>query len=85
MYFLLVYRGVKVAIKSDNEFLKAVCMALVLSLGFQTFLIVGGVINLIPLTGITLPFVSSGGSSMLVSYIMLGILTSFSFVGKKTK
>lgn len=85
LYFLLVYRGVKVAIKSDNEFLKAVCMALVLSLGFQTFLIVGGVINLIPLTGITLPFISSGGSSMLVSYIMLGILTSFSFVGKKVK
>ena len=85
LYFILTYRGTKVAIKSENEFLKAACLALVLSLGFQTFLIVGGVIKLIPLTGITLPFVSSGGSSMLVSYVMLGIITAFSFAGKKTK
>ena len=85
LYFILTYRGTKVAIKSENEFLKASCLALVLSLGFQTFLIVGGVIKPIPLTGITLPFVSSGGSSMLVSYVMLGIITAFSFAGKKAK
>lgn len=83
LYFILTYRGVKTALKSDNEFLKAACMALVLCFGYQTFIIVGGVIKLIPLTGITLPFVSYGGSSMIASYAMLGIITAFSFAGKK--
>jgi len=43
-------------------------------LAFQTFLILGGVIKLIPLTGVTLPFVSYGGSSIVVSILMLGII-----------
>lgn len=83
LYFLLTYRGVKTAMKCENEFLKAACMALVLCFGFQTFIIVGGVIKLIPLTGITLPFVSYGGSSMISSFAMLGVITAFSFAEKK--
>jgi len=83
LYFLLTYRGVKTAMKCENEFLKAACMALVLCFGFQTFIIVGGVIKLIPLTGITLPFVSYGGSSMISSFIILGVITAFSFAEKK--
>ena len=55
------------------------------AIGFQTFIIIGGVIKLIPLTGITLPFVSYGGSSMLASFIMLGIITAVSFPDKKGK
>ncbi len=85
LFFLLTYRGVKVSIKNENEFLKAACLALVLSLGYQTFIIVAGVIKLIPLTGITLPFVSAGGSSMLASFTMLGIITAFSFAEGKKK
>lgn len=85
LYFLMTYRGVKVSIKNENEFLKAACLALVLSLGYQTFIIVAGVIKLIPLTGITLPFVSAGGSSMITSFAMLGIITAFSFAEKKKK
>lgn len=46
--------------------------------GLQTFMIVGGVIKMIPLTGVTLPFVSYGGSSMLSSMLMLGILQGVS-------
>lgn len=83
LYFILVYRGIKTVIKCENEFLKAACMALVLCLGYQTFIIVGGVTKLIPLTGITLPFVSYGGSSMLTCFAMLGIITAVSFVDKK--
>jgi len=58
---------------------------LVIAIGFQTFIIIGGVIKLIPLTGITLPFVSYGGSSMLASFIMLGIITAVSFSDRKAK
>ncbi len=85
LYFLLTYRGVKIALKSENEFLKCACLSLVASIGFQTFIIIGGVIKLIPLTGITLPFVSYGGSSMLSSFIMLGIITAVSFPEKRVK
>lgn len=85
LYFLLSYRGVKTSIKSESPFLKAVSMSLVICFGYQTFIIVGGVIKLIPLTGITLPFVSYGGSSMISCFIMLGMLTAVSLVPKKKK
>jgi len=55
----------------------------VVAIGYQTFIIIGGVIKLIPLTGITLPFVSYGGSSMIVSFVMIGIITAVSFYGRK--
>ena len=58
-------------------------MALVICFGYQTFIIVGGVTKLIPLTGITLPFVSYGGSSMVSCFIMLGIITAVSFADKR--
>lgn len=85
LYFLLTYRGIKIALKSTDEYLKSCCLSLVIAIGFQTFIIIGGVIKLIPLTGITLPFVSYGGSSMLASFIMLGIITAVSFPDKKGK
>ena len=78
LYFIFSYRGFKTAINAGNSFDKALSLALVTSFAFQTFVIVGGVIKLIPLTGITLPFVSYGGSSMVSSFIMLGILTAVS-------
>lgn len=85
LYFLLSYRGLKSAIKCESAFLKAVSMSLVICFGYQTFIIVGGVIKLIPLTGITLPFVSYGGSSMISCFIMLGLLNSVSLAPKKKK
>lgn len=83
LYFIFSYRGFKTAINTENKFDKALSLALVTSFAFQTFIIVGGVIKLIPLTGITLPFVSYGGSSMISSFIMLGILTAVSSDGRK--
>ena len=53
-------------------------MGLSVMLGVQTFIIVGGVIRLIPLTGITLPFISYGGSSMVTTFAALGILQAIS-------
>lgn len=78
LYFLLVYRGFKIALSSTNAFNKAVSVGLGVMLGVQTFIIVGGVIKLIPLTGITLPFISYGGSSMITTFIALGILQAIS-------
>ena len=49
----------------------------------QTFIIIGGVINLIPLTGITVPFVSSGGSSVVASFAALGIMQAISAVEER--
>ena len=74
LYFVLVYRGFKIALSCTNAFNKAVSMGLSVMLGVQTFIIVGGVIRLIPLTGITLPFISYGGSSMVTTFAALGIL-----------
>ncbi len=80
LYFLLVYRGFKIALSCTNMFNKAVAVGLSVMLGVQTFIIVGGVIKLIPLTGITLPFISYGGSSMLTTFIVMGILQAISAV-----
>ena len=53
-------------------------MGLTLIFAVQTFIIVGGVIKMIPLTGITLPFVSYGGTSIVVNFISLGIIQAIS-------
>ena len=78
LYFIFSYRGFKVALKAKNEFNRALSLALVICFAFQTFIIVGGVIKMIPLTGITLPFVSYGGSSMVSCFTILWLLTAIS-------
>ncbi|MGM9552655.1 MAG: FtsW/RodA/SpoVE family cell cycle protein [Clostridia bacterium] len=78
LYFVLVYRAFKISLSTSNEFNKAVAMGIGVMLGVQTFVIIGGVIKLIPLTGITLPFISYGGSSMVVTFLSLGILQGIS-------
>ncbi len=80
LYFVLVYRGFKIALSCTNKFNKAAAFGLSFMLGFQTFIIIGGVTKLIPLTGITLPFVSYGGSSMLTTFAACGILQAISAV-----
>ena len=58
-------------------------MGLTLMFSVQTFIIVGGVIKMIPLTGITLPFVSYGGTSIVVNFISLGIIQAISKKAEK--
>jgi len=83
LYFILVYRGMKIALLLPNGFDKCVALGITIMFGFQTFIIIGGVIKLIPLTGITLPFVSYGGSSLVNSFIALGILQAISAKGAR--
>lgn len=78
LFFILVYRGYKIALYQEHIFYKALALGITVLFGYQTFIIIGGVVKLIPLTGITLPFISYGGSSLTTSFIALGILQGIS-------
>lgn len=73
-YLVLCMRGLATAVRARSDTSTLVAAGLVAALGLQTFVIIGGVTRLIPLTGITLPFVSYGGSSILSNFILLGLL-----------
>ena len=68
------FRGLSTASRARSDMAAITATGLVAIIGLQTFVIVGGVTRLIPLTGITLPFVSYGGSSLLSNFILLGLL-----------
>jgi cell division protein FtsW (lipid II flippase) len=73
-FLLMVSVGLRIAIRAENPFEKLIATGAAAIFGLQTFIIVSGVIRLLPLTGITLPFVSYGGSSLLTNYILLALL-----------
>ena len=74
----LVFRGLRVAVLARDDFSAMLAVGLTASLGLQTLIIAAGVLKLIPLTGITFPFVSYGGSSLLASFIVVGLLLAIS-------
>lgn len=78
LFFLLAYRCFKITLNATNKYNKAVGLGLSLMFALQTFIIIGGVIKFIPLTGITVPFVSYGGTSIVVSFASLGIMQAIS-------
>ena len=71
VFMLFVARGMKIALRVDDGFSKLLAAGLTFGFALQTFLIVGGILRLIPLTGITLPFVSYGGSSVVANFLLL--------------
>jgi cell division protein FtsW (lipid II flippase) len=71
VFMLFVARGMKVALHADDGFSKLLAAGLTFGFALQTFIIVGGVLRIIPLTGITLPFVSYGGSSVVANFLLL--------------
>jgi len=73
-YLLMVGSGLRIAMQADGAFEKLLAVGLTTLIGFQAFLIIAGVIRLLPLTGITLPFVSYGGSSLVANYVLLALL-----------
>jgi cell division protein FtsW (lipid II flippase) len=74
IYLLFAYRGFKIASLADDGFSKLLATGLTFAVTLQAFLIVGGITRLIPLTGITLPFMSYGGSSILANFMLLALL-----------
>jgi cell division protein FtsW (lipid II flippase) len=74
LYVVLVARGFRAALAREDAFSKLLAVGLTTALAFQTFIIVGGVTRVIPLTGITLPFVSYGGSSLVANFVLLALL-----------
>jgi cell division protein FtsW (lipid II flippase) len=78
LYALLTARGLQLALRAHLPFNRLLATGLISVLAIQTIVIVGGDLKLIPLTGVTLPFVSYGGSSLLANFVILGVLLRMS-------
>ncbi|MGI8484262.1 MAG: FtsW/RodA/SpoVE family cell cycle protein [Thermomicrobiales bacterium] len=83
IFFLLVMRGFLIALRARDGFVQLLATGLSTILAVQTIIIVGGVTRLIPLTGITLPFISYGGSSLLSNFAIVGILLYISSLPRR--
>ncbi|MBA3432672.1 MAG: FtsW/RodA/SpoVE family cell cycle protein [Actinobacteria bacterium] len=71
VYMLFVVRGMRIALRAQDGFSKLLAAGLTFGFALQTFVIVGGVLRIVPLTGITLPFVSYGGTSIVANFVLL--------------
>ncbi|WP_433465562.1 FtsW/RodA/SpoVE family cell cycle protein [Spirillospora sp. CA-128828] len=83
IYALIVQRGMKTAVAARDPFLKLFAGGVSFVLALQVFVIVGGVTRLIPLTGLTTPFLSQGGSSLMANWILIAILVRMSHDARK--
>ncbi len=77
-YVLIVGVGLRIARVSERPFEKLLATGLTTIVGVQAFIIIGGVTRVVPLTGVTLPFVSYGGSSLVANYVLIALLMRIS-------
>ena len=77
-YLLMVGAGLRIALRADSAFDTLLATGLTTLLGVQAFIIIGGITRVLPLTGVTLPFVSYGGSSLVLNYVLLALLLRIS-------
>ena len=82
MYVILILRGVTIATSARQSFHALIAMGATIILGVQTFVIIGGVLKLIPLTGVTMPFVSYGGTSLVSCMGLIGLLQGVASVNQ---
>jgi cell division protein FtsW (lipid II flippase) len=74
VFMVFVVRGMRVALQAQDGFSKLLAAGLTFGFALQAFIIVGGVLRVVPLTGITLPFVSYGGTSIVANFVLLALL-----------
>ncbi len=79
IYLLIIYRGFRIAIEASDEFNQLLAAGLTSIFAIQTFIIIAGNMKFLPLTGIPLPFLSYGGSSIIANFIIIGILLRISY------
>ena len=77
-FLLMTGAGMRTALRAQRDFDKLLATGLTTILAVQTFIIVGGVLRVVPLTGVTLPFMSYGGSSLVANYVLLALLVRIS-------
>ena len=82
MYVILILRGAYIASQARHSFHATVAMGATVMLGIQTFIIIGGVMKMIPLTGITMPFVSYGGTSLVSCMGLIGLIQGVASVNQ---
>jgi cell division protein FtsW (lipid II flippase) len=85
LYFVLIERGLRIAAAAQDEYRALLAAGLSLVIGVQAFIIAAGNLKLIPLTGITLPFISYGGSSLLANSVIVGLLIALSDRGVEAR
>ncbi len=78
MFCLIIYRGLKISLNSNNSFAKYLSFGMIFQLAFQSIMNLMVVIGMIPVTGVTLPFLSYGGSSLLITMASMGIILNIS-------
>jgi cell division protein FtsW (lipid II flippase) len=78
MYLLLVSRGIRIGFTHSDDFSKLLASGLSFVMALQTFIVVGGVTRVVPLTGLTTPFLAAGGSSLIANWIIVGLLLRIS-------
>ena len=82
-YFLLIGRGLHIASRARDDFGQLLAAGLTVLFGLQVFVILAGVTRLLPLTGLTLPFISYGGSSLVANYALIALLLRVSAAGER--
>ena len=77
-YLLMIGAGLRIALRTEIPFERLLATGLTVLIGVQSFIIIAGVLRVLPLTGVTLPFVSYGGSSLIANYVLLALLLRIS-------
>ncbi len=85
LYAIIVERGLRIGMRVRDPFGQLLASGLVVVLGLQTFIVAGGVTRLIPLTGLTTPFLSAGGSSLVVNWCIVGVLLRMSDAANRVR